>query len=322
LQRREFLKLAALGAATTALTSAASAFQHDHPPILDTHIHLFDPTRPGGVPWPTKADSVLFKPALPSHYEALSKPFGVIGAIAIEASPLASDNDWLLNLVARHPIIVGIIGDLVPGSPSYTSDLNRLHDNPLFLGIRYGNLWNRDLAADLDKPNFLDGLKALAQASVVFESANPNPSLIAAILKVAEQVPNLRIVIDHLPHAPIPTEKSAREAYNANLRELAHHPGVFIKLSEIPEVANGQIITDPHHYQGPLDAIWDIFGEDQILFGSDWPNSDTTAPFTHTLSIVRNYIATKSTVAQQKYFFHNSLAAYHWHPRRSNQTPR
>jgi predicted TIM-barrel fold metal-dependent hydrolase len=275
-------------------------------PIIDAHIHLFDPLRPGGVPWPEKSDTVLYKSALPERYQRLASPFGVVGAIAIEASPLASDNQWLLNVAAEHPIVVGIIGDLVP-------------DSPLFLGFRYGNLWNRDLAVDIDKPGFLDGLKALAQAGLVFESANPDPSLIRAILRVAQGVPGLRIVIDHLPHAPVPTDRTKREEYWENLRRLAASPDVFVKLSEIPTIVNGKLVTDPGFYQGPLDAIFDTFGEDHILFGSDWPNSDHVAPFADTLSIVRGYISRKPVAAQEKYFWKNSVASYKWHRRRSDQ---
>jgi len=318
LQRREILKLATLTAASAILPISTEA-ETSTRPILDAHIHLFDPTRPGGVPWPFKDDTVLYKPALPGRYEALSKPFGVVGAIAIEASPLSSDNDWLLKVVADHPIMVGAIGNLIPSSQNYASELARLHKNPLFLGIRYGNLWDRNLAEDITKPGFLDGLKALAQANLVFESANPNPSLVAVIRKIAELVPDLRIVIDHLPHAPVPTEKAALEAYNADLHALAQRPGVFVKLSEIPVVANGTLITDLHYYQGPLDTIWNTFGEDRILFGSDWPNADTTAPFDQTLSIVRRYTATKSPSAAEKYYWKNSIAAYRWRPRRLGQ---
>jgi predicted TIM-barrel fold metal-dependent hydrolase len=316
--RRDVLRLAAFSAAASALELPSIALPVRHP-IIDAHIHLFDPTRPGGVPWPTKDDAALYRPALPARYAALASPFGVTGAIAIEASPLASDNQWLLDVAAKHPIIVGIIGDLIPGSPSYLADLDRLHRNQLFLGIRYGNLWDRDLAIDLKKPRFVDGLKALAQAGMVLDSANPDPSLIHAILDVAEQVPGLRIVIDHLPHSPVPTEPIAHDRYWSDLRTLAQHPGVFVKLSEIPVLANGKLIKDPHFYQPSLDAIWDLFGEDRILFGSDWPNSDHVAPFADTLAIVRGYIAQKRPEAQEKYFWKNSIAAYKWHRRRPDQ---
>jgi predicted TIM-barrel fold metal-dependent hydrolase len=331
MQRRDLLKLAALSASGSVLTAGAPVLrmsaaalplpaQASGPiPIIDAHIHLFDTLRPGGVPWPEKTDTVLYKPALPQRYIGESAAYGVVGAIAIEASPLATDNQWLLNVAANQPVIVGVIGDLVPGSDSFLQDLERLHSNSLFLGIRYGNLWNRDLAADLENQGFIDGLKALASAGLVLETANPDPRLIDAIVEVAERIPDLRIVIDHLPNAPIPTESEARKLYLENLRLLAGSPRVFVKLSEIPVRTNGKLVTDQHFYQASLDAIWDIFGEDHILFGSDWPNSDHVATYSQTFSIVRGYMARKTPAAREKYFWKNSIAAYKWQRRRSNQ---
>lgn len=322
MHRRDALRL---GLFTAGSALAARALPASHPiPIVDAHIHLFDPTRPGGVPWPEKTDTALYKPALPERYRALSAPFGVVAAIAIEASPLASDNDWLLDVARRHPLIVGVIGDLVPGSPSYLHDLDRLHADPLFLGFRYGNLWNRDLALDdldhdLDKPGFTDGLKALAQAGLVFESANPDPTLIRALVAISERVPDLRIIVDHLPHAPIPTDPAQRREYDANLHRLAQNPRVYVKLSEIPVVENGKLQTDIGFYRASLDALWNLFGEDRVIFGSDWPNSDHVAPYAETMAIVRGYIAQKGMAAREKYYWKNSIAAYRWRSRRPDQ---
>ena len=330
MQRRDVLKLAALSAGAAALHGPAAALPlalaapalraaAGPVPIIDAHIHLFDPLRLGGVPWPEKSDAALYKPTLPARYVAETAELGIVGAIAIEASPLASDNQWLLNVAATNPVIVGVVGDLVPGSPAYMKDLERLHGNALFLGIRYGNLWNRDLAADLENPGFVDGLKMLAAAGLVFESANPDPRLIDAIVEVAERVPDLRIVIDHLPHSPVPTEKDAQDQYWANLRLLAGSPRVYVKLSEIPVRVSGKLMTDQHFYQASLDAIWSIFGEDHILFGSDWPNSEHVATYAQTFAIVRGYVGRKDVGVREKFFWKNSIAAYKWERRNSNQ---
>ena len=318
MHRRDALRLAALSAGSLALRRSALAAPAPVP-ILDAHIHLFDPTQPGGIPWPEKTDTALYKPALPDRYIAMAKPFGIVGAIAIEASYVATDNQWLLDVVRKNPIMVGAIGNLIPGAPSYLQDLDRLHADPLFLGFRYGNLWDRDLSADLAKPGFVDGLKALAQAGLTLDSANPDPKLIRALLEVSERVPGLRIVIDHLPHSPVPADTAARREYESNLEKLARNPDVFVKLSEIPVIENGTLIRDPHRYKDALDAIWDVFGEDHILFGSDWPNSEHVAPFADTISIVRSYISQKSAVAQAKYFWKNSISAYRWHRRSADQ---
>ena len=322
MKRRDFLQLAggfATGLALQQTGNAATAAAKTARPIIDSHIHLFDPTRPGGAPWPERTDIIVYKPALPERYEALADPFGIVGCIAVEASPLATDNHWLLGVAQKHPIVLGVIGNLVPGTSTYSAELERLHRDPLFLGIRYGNLWNRDLLRDLGKPGFIDGLKLIAQAGLVLESANPDPSLIRALLQAVDKVNDLRIVVDHLPNARLPSDPAELEDYNKDLSALASHPTVFIKLSEIPVVRNGSLIRDPAFYRERLDALWDLFGEDRVIFGSDWPNSDHVAPFADTLGIVRQYTAGKPQGTQEKYFWKNSARIYRWHSRRSDQ---
>ena len=319
MQRREFLRL---GASITGSLAAAQLAQALPPviPIIDTHIHMFDPRRPGGVPWPATTDTALYKPALPERYASIAGPLGVVGAIVVEASPLVSDNDWVLSVAANHPILVGMVGDLIPATPSYQKDLERLHANPLFLGIRYGNLWDRDLAVDAKKPGFLPGLKMLAEQGLVLDSANPDPALIRAIAGVADHLPELRIVIDHLPSARVPVEAAARDEYWSLLRHLAQNKNIFVKLSEVALARSEQSPPIPPNFvQDRLDSLWDIFGEDHVLYASDWPNSDHHATYQETLSIVRDYVEPKGRMASEKFFWKNSVAAYRWRRRQQDQ---
>ena len=317
MQRREFLRLGASLGASWATSGIARALPSAIP-VIDTHIHLFDTGRPGGVPWPAKTDTALYQPALPERYARIARPLGVAGAIVIEASPLASDNDWVLNVAANHPIIVGMVGDLIPGTPTYQKDLDRLHANPLFLGIRYGNLWGRDLGVDAQKPEFLADLKLLAERGLVLDSANPNPALIRAIADVAEHLPELRIVIDQLPTARVPSEAAARDEYWSLLRQLAQNKNIFAKLSEVL-AAHIEEAGGPAFNQDRLDALWNIFGEDHVLYASDWPNSDHHATYQETISILRSYVEAKGPVASEKFFWKNSVAAYRWHRREPDQ---
>lgn len=319
MHRRAFIQ----SAAGLALASAAKLSLHAAGasiPVIDAHIHLFDPTRPGGVPWPEPSDPTLYHPALPPRYAKLAVPHGVVGAIAIECSSWLVDNFWLNDVVEKNPIMLGFIGDLLPESPDFAATFDRLHRSPLFLGIRYGNLWNRDLGAAADNAAFISGLKLMAQAGLVLETANPDPALIAAIVKVSDRVPDLRIVLDHLPHAQIPSESAARAAYEANLKELSRRPFIFVKGSEIVQRSNGRVSLDVGSYKAALDSLWDLFGEDRIFFGSDWPNSDSLASFDDTFSVAQHYIATRSPAARQKYYSKNSIAVYKWTPRTPAQS--
>lgn len=314
MDRRSALKLS-LGATASFAAEPLPARQR---PVIDTHIHLFNPRRNGGVPWPQPGDAI-YRPALPDRYASIAKPFGVVGAIAVEASPLLTDNDWVLQLIERYPIIVGFVGNLVPGSAAFAADLDRLRSNPLFLGIRCGNLWDHDLSIHVKDTAYIEDLHRLAAADLVMDSANPNPKLIEAIVRVSEQLPNLRIVIDHLPHAALPDQADVVRGYWANLKLLGSNPRVFVKLSEIPMPVDQRLDANVSDYRQNLDRIWEIFGEDHILFGSDWPNSDHVASFAETFNIVRRYVAGKGPAAGDKFFRKNSAAAYRWRPRDAAQ---
>ena len=80
MNRRTFLGVAA------GIAGLAAAPPADPLPIIDTHIHLFDPRRPQGVPWPDKNDATLYQPALPDRYRKVTKGLGVVGTIEVGCS--------------------------------------------------------------------------------------------------------------------------------------------------------------------------------------------------------------------------------------------
>jgi L-fuconolactonase len=317
MDRRPFLGIAAGGCLPDSIVNRLAAATSV--PIIDTHIHLFDPGRPQGVPWPEKDNQILYRPALPDRYRKVTQGLGIVGAIEVEASPWLEDNQWVLDVAAKDTIIVGTIGDLEPGKPKFRDNLERFHRNPLFRGIRYGNLWGRDLRADLAKTEFISDLKALANDGLVLDTANQTPALIADVVRLTDQVSNLRVIIDHLPQMDPPTDAATRRTLETNLRELGKRPQIYVKVSEVLRRVGGKVPDHVDFYRDRLDQLWDIFGQDHLLYGSDWPNSDLWGTYPQVLKIVREYFTAKGTAAAEKCFWKNSVAAYHWTKRNASQ---
>jgi L-fuconolactonase len=303
-----------MGAAATDLNAQTSPI-----PIIDTHIHLFDISRPQGVPWPPKDDKVLYHSALPDRLRKVTQGLGVVGAIEIECSPWVEDNQWVLDVAAKDTLIVGTVGNLEPGKPGFRKNLERFHKNPLFRGIRCGNLWDRNLGSDIAGADYIADLKALADAGLGLDSANPDAALVAALVHVGEKVPNLRMVLDHTPQLEPPADPKAHAQCQAHLRELAQRPETYFKLSAVLRPVNGRVPLDTNFYRPRLDELWGIFGEDRVLYGSDWPNSDTKGPYEQGFKVIHEYVSGKSRAAQEKFFWKNSVRAYRWVKRSADQ---
>jgi L-fuconolactonase len=313
LNRRTFIgSAAAVGARAVAAAQARAV------PIIDCHIHLFDQTRPQGAPY-SGGGRGSTEPSLPARYRRLATPLGIVGAIEVEASPWVEDNLWVLEVEEKDPIMVGTIGNLQPDKPEFKEYLDRYHKNKLFLGIRYGNLWGYNLPAQVSNPAFIEGLKLMQQADLAMDTANPRPDLLEAILKVTDKVPGLRIILDHLPAMFARLDAAGRAGVEGTLRDLAKRRQVYVKLSEILRLVDGKASTDPALYKPTLDYLFELFGENRVLFGSDWPNQSAADNLPAIVKIVQDYFSTKSLTAAEKYFWRNSIAAYKWVKREPSQ---
>ena len=303
-RRRDFL------AAAVAASAAGAGAQTRTVPIIDCHIHLFDQTRPQGAPY--SGGGLNKEPALPARYRRLAAPLGIVGAVEVEASPWIEDNLWVLEVEEKAPLMVGTIGNLQPEKPEFREYLERYHKNKLFLGIRYGNLWGYDLVKQVVNPVFIEGLKLLQQAGLAMDTANPRPDLMDAVIRVTDRVPGLRVIVDHAPGMMARLDAGARPAVEATMGELAKRPQVYVKISQVMRVEDGRPINDAATYKPLLDYFFDTFGEDRLVFGSDWPNAAAVDNLPAIVKIVRDYFDTKGRTASEKYFWKNSIAAYRW----------
>ncbi|MBI4889361.1 MAG: amidohydrolase family protein [Acidobacteria bacterium] len=287
MRRREFVALAA-GAAQTGAG------------IIDTHTHFYDPTRPQGVPWPPRSQTLLYRTVLSAEYKALVRPLGVEGTIVVEASEWVEDNQWVLGLAKDDPFLLGLVGRLPAGTPAFADLLRRFAKNALFLGIRLGAAAIRE---GLERAAFIDDMNRLAERGLALDALGGAPML-ADVARLAERVPALRIVIDHLPFDP-----------PAPLDALRGAPRVYAKISGVLRRREGRLITDAAYYRPALDELCETFGPRRVIYGSNWPVSELAGPYAVVLRVVREYFTAKGEEASRLYFRGNSQAAYQWKPR-------
>lgn len=276
--------------------------------IIDTHVHFYDPTRPQGVPWPPKNDALLYKTTLPDRYRDVTRGLGVAGVIVVEASVWLEDNQWLLDLAAKEPTILGIVGNLEVGTPLFKDHLARFARNPLFRGIRIGA---KALSEGVNKADFMGDLKRLADADREVDFVG-GPAMLPDVVRVAEKIPALRIVIDHFPFA---VAEKDREQTLLGLREFGKRTHVFAKVSNVLRRVGDRVPEDMSYYKPALDELWEDFGPDRLVYGSNWPVSERVAPYPLVQKIVGEYFATKGQEALERYFRRNSIAAYRWEKR-------
>jgi L-fuconolactonase len=313
--RRDFLQgVAALG--ILAASGGAGAKAEPPIPIIDSHIHLFDASRPQGAPYKGPKEFTEHI-SLPGPYRKIATPLGIKGAIAVEASSWIEDNLWLLETAQTDTIMVGVIGRLQPEKPEFAEYLERYHKNPLYRGIRINITPRNHLMPLLENTSVVDNLKLLAQADLVLDTANPSIELLKTMVRVNDLVPDLRIIIDHLPVMdPTPEEMSD---YTSTLGEIGQRPNIYVKLSEILHRVDGDVAKDLASHRERLDYLMKVFGEDRVIFGSDYPNSVGTATIGEVVSLAKQYFATQSRSAAEKYFWKNSLRCYKWIKRMPQQ---
>ncbi|GAA5510172.1 amidohydrolase family protein [Novipirellula caenicola] len=301
-------------------TSSLSAQQSDGIPadviadlqIIDCHTHFYDPSRPQGVPWPNK-NSTLYRTVLPQHLRALKTEHPIDGTVIVEASAWIEDNDWLLDLAKDDPFIVGIVGRLDPAAADFEDQVARFATNPLFRGIRISAKQLNQMLQD----KTYGKLAVLAQHDLSLD-VNGGIDSLAALPQLARQLPELRIVLNHIANVAITVDAPPSDWVDG-IKVAAQYPNVYCKISGLVEGASrgGQPVpSELSFYQPYLDVVWNAFGDDRVIYGSNWPVSERAADYAVLQKIVLQYAMQKGETATRNFFAGNAKRAYKWIERR------
>jgi L-fuconolactonase len=189
--------------------------------------------------------SPLEKSYLPEHVERILKRNRFDGLIAVQLTPTEEETRWLLELAAQHHMVLGVVARADFGRVSEFARHDKLK-----------GAWLEAAVATVDE------LEALARQDLTCE-LEAAPETLDRVHRLAEAVPELRLVIPHMGRPPVGKDGFADWA--AAMEGIALHcPQVTVKLS-------GLLPPGMPEIQECVQRLLGAFGPDRLMFASGWP---------------------------------------------------
>ena len=273
-------------------------------PIVDSHQHFW---RVGhfDYPWMSPAVEVLYRDYLPPTLEPILKQCGVAKTVLVQASNTLAETHWLLSLAQRYSFIAGVVGWVDLSGDQTEQELEVLTANPTFKGVRH--LVESEPAEDwLVQTGVLRGLRALEKHHVSYDLLVHTRHL-KHVKTVAEDCPQLRLVVDHMAKPPVASGEVKEWA--EEIKAVAAYPNIFCKLSGLVTEAD-RASWRTEHLRPFVDCALEFFGPGRIMFGSDWPVCLLAASYNQVLETFQSLTADLGEEDQRRIFRENAVGFY------------
>lgn len=288
--------------------SAQDKSSKQHPiPIVDCHVHLWDLSRPAGIYWIPKDNKTLYRSFLPQDYAAIAKANGVQGAVVVQAGQSLPDNQWYLDLTADCPELYrGVVGNLseVIGTEKFRPLFEKLCQDKRYVGYRLSGRYQDELTAA-----FYRDLKLTAERGKTVDFLVGDYTF-EDINKIAKRLPELKIMLDHFGKVQL-NGQALDPTWIKGMREVSRHKNVYCKVSALyGRVKEQPAPQDIQFYRPVLDLSLELFGEDRLVYGSDWPVTETTGDYASVLKLTKAYFDDQDRRVQEKLYYQNAIKFY------------
>jgi L-fuconolactonase len=272
--------------------------------VVDAHQHFwrFNPARDA---WITAEMSAIRRDFLPEDLAAELGANGVDATIAVQADQSEAETEFLSGLAEGNGRIAGVVGWLDLRSPQIEKRLEYFSKFKKLRGLRHVAQAEPD-DRFLIRPDFLRGVALLKQFELTYDILI-YPRQLPAAIELVGKFPHQKFVVDHLAKAEIKAKRI--EPWAAQIRELAANPNVYCKLSGMVTEADWKNwkLADFEPY---LDVVFDSFGSERVMFGSDWPVCLVAATYAQVKRIVESYIDYHQTNNRESIFGLNAIDFY------------
>ena len=247
-------------------------------PIVDSHVHLWDPTR-FRMPW-LDGNATLDRPYGLADFRTHSEGVAVEGIVylQVEVSPAYAllEARWVAELGSDGPPVLGI----VPWAPVEDGERARSFLDALvqidarITGVR--RLYQAEPDPEFAlRPDFVRGVQLLAEYGLSFDLGTTYRQLPATI-RLVRACPGVNFVLDHIGKPNI--KGGTLKPWRAQIGELAGLPNVWCKLSGMATEADREHWT-PEDLRPYAEHVLASFGDDRVMFGGDWPVVLMASPY-------------------------------------------
>jgi L-fuconolactonase len=278
--------------------------------IVDTHVHVWDFDQ-AEYSWLQGNTTLLNRTYNIEELEAERKAAGITSGVLVQAAWNLEDTEWMLHTARKTNWIAGVVAWLPLTDPAATQRLleEKFLKEKYFKGVRH-LIHDEPDATWLLQPTVLQSLELLAQHNIPYDVVGILPAHIETALKVAEKIPTLRMVFDHLNQPPISTkEKFGR--WGELMRQAAQHPNFYMKISGLGTTCGNGDQWQAADILPYVEFALRHFGTDRCFCGGDWPVSLLAGSYTRTWNMykeVLNQLTNESE--QEKIYYQNAVQFY------------
>jgi L-fuconolactonase len=216
------------------------------------------------------------------------------GSVLVQAHTSMEETRWLLELASHHPFVRGVVAwvDLTdPGLPNALDELQKL---PQFKGVRH-QVHDEPDTNWLLRPSVLRGLQELARRGITYDLLL-RPVHLPLVPRLADEAPDLRMVIDHIAKPPI--AEGRMEGWADDIGAAAGIPQVYCKLSGMITEAN-HANWSARDLRPFVRHVMDAFGPERLMFGSDWPVCKLAGSWKEVLAAFTQAIGAQSQATRE-----------------------
>lgn len=277
--------------------------------IIDTHIHIWDLEK-ARYQWLENDTTLLNKTYRLEHLAPHIAGAQVTGGVLVQAANHFEDTDMMLEAAAATDWIKGVVGWLPLTDPVAAGNAltaKYLH-NRYFRGCRH-LIHNEADPCWLLQDTVIESLKMLAAQGLTYDIVGINNTHLRTAIAVAERVPELKMVLDHLNQPPVSSGEKFGE-WGRLMKIAAQHKNIYAKISGLGTTANSSSWTKETLQPYVLHAL-ELFGTERCFCGGDWPVSLLAGPFEKAwLAYQQIFAEALPAAAQEKVLYENALSFY------------